>query len=143
MMRRAAQGGLSLPAGEAIEILVVLAGHRELGDRGGADAGRDGTSSRWSKWPRTQQTPPEVLLYMLRNSTWRDPRWSRLCARIPRCSLEELEVVASHAEGEMLRAMLRSERVRNSSRLMELIEGEPSGRAGPAAIGAISGDGAG
>ena len=42
VMRRAAQGGLSLPAREAIEILVALAEHRELGAEAEETLGRMG-----------------------------------------------------------------------------------------------------
>jgi|GEM_PF-1063165 len=65
MMRRAAQGGLSLPAGEMIEILVALANHQELG----AQAAQ--TLEGWNEGALIEaasdtSTSPEVLAHLLR-----------------------------------------------------------------------------
>ncbi len=116
--------GYRYRAGEAIEILVVLAGHRELGIEA------EQTLGRWNEQSLVEvasdpATPPEVLRYMLKLHGQRPAVVEALCDN-PALSLEELEVAASHAEGELLRAMLRSQRVRNSSRLMELIRANPA-----------------
>lgn len=124
MMRRAAQGGLSLAAGEAIEILVALAGHRELG------AEAEQTLGSWNEGSLVEVasdvgTPHEVLLYVLKLHANRPAVVEALCEN-PTLALEALEAAASHAGGEVLRAMLHSERVRNSSRLLELIRANPA-----------------
>ena len=129
VMRRAAQGVLSLPAGEAIEILVVLAGHRELGTEA------EQTLVNWNEGSLIEvasdpRTPPDVLRYMLKLHGQRPAVVEALCEN-PALELEELKAAASHAGAEVLRAMLRSERVRAASWLLELI------RANPAAAPAI------
>ncbi|MGA3125826.1 MAG: hypothetical protein ABSD13_03850 [Candidatus Korobacteraceae bacterium] len=129
VMRRAAQGVLSLPAGEAIEILVVLAGHHELGTEA------EQTLVNWNEGSLIEvasdpHTPPDVLRYMLKLHGQRPAVVEALCDN-PALELEELKAAASHAGDEVLRAMLRSERVRGASWLLELI------RANPAAAPAI------
>ncbi len=124
MMRRAAQGGLSLPPAEAIELLVVLAGHRELGTEA------EQTLERWNERSLVEvssdgETSPEVLLYVLKLHGQRPAVVEALCGN-PSLALEELETTASRAGDEVVRAMLRSERVRNSSRLLELINANPA-----------------
>ncbi len=124
MMRRAAQGGLSLPAAEAIEILVALAGHRELG------AEAEKTLGSWNEVSLVEvasdaATPQEVLLCLLSLHAHRPAVVEVLCEN-PSLALESLEAVASHAGGEVLRTMLRNNRVRNSSRLLELISANPA-----------------
>lgn len=123
VMRRAAQGGLSLPASEAIEILVALAGHRELGIEA------EQTLRSWDeeslvKVASDTGTPPEVLRHVLKLHGERPAVVEALCGN-PTLAPEELEAAASHAGGEVLRAMLRSERVRNSSQLLQLIRANP------------------
>ncbi len=124
MMRRAAQGGLSLPPGEAIELLVALAGHRELGNEA------EQTLERWNERSLVEvssnaETPPEVLRHVLKLHVQRPAVIEALCENSA-LALEELDVVASHAGEEVLRAMLRSERVRTSSRLLELVAANPA-----------------
>lgn len=127
MMRRAAQGGLSLPPGEAIELLVALVEHRELGTEA------EQTLGRWNERSLLEvssdsATPPEVLRYMLKSHGHRPAVVEALCGN-PALVLEELEAAANHAGDEVLRAMLRSERVRNSSRLLEVIGANPAAEA--------------
>jgi hypothetical protein len=124
VMRRAAQGGLSLPAREAIEILVALAEHRELG----AEAER--TLANWNEASLIEVasdalTPREVRLQLLKFHGQRPAVVAALCAN-PALELEELEATASHAPAEVLRAMMRSQRVRSSGRLLELIGANPA-----------------
>ncbi len=94
MMRRAARGELSLPAEEAIEILVALAGDRELG------AEAEQTLASWDEASLVEVasdagTPPEVLRYLLQNQAQRPAVVAALCGN-PALALEELEAAASH-----------------------------------------------
>jgi len=119
ILRRAAQGGLSLPAHEAIEILVALIGDRELG----ADAQQ--TLDRWDEASlieaaKNQFTPIQVLIYLFQRQTHRASLIAVLCDN-PGLPMGELEAAASRAGAEVLRAMMRSARVRNSSQLLDLM----------------------
>jgi hypothetical protein len=123
MMRRAARGELALPPDEAIEILMALSGDRELG------AEAEQTLAGWeeaslSAVASNPQTPPELLCYLLRNQTQRPEVMAALCGN-PALPLEELEAAASNGNTETLQGMLRSERVRTSSLLLELIMENP------------------
>jgi hypothetical protein len=124
VMRRAAQGALSLPAGEAIEILVALAAHRELG------AEAEQTLASWDESSLIEvatdpTTAPEVRLQLLKFHGHRPAVVAALCEN-PALALEELEASASRAPAEVLRAMMRSQRVRASSRLLELMKTNPA-----------------
>jgi hypothetical protein len=124
MVRRAARGELALPAGEAIEILVALAGDRELG------AEAEQTLAGWdeaslSEVAANAATPPEVLRSLLGNQVQRPGVFAALCGN-PALALEELEAAASHGGPETLQGMMRCERVRNSSRLLELMAQNPA-----------------
>lgn len=124
MMRRAAQGGLSLPPAEAIELLVVLADNRELG------AAAEETLGKWNQRALAEvssnsATPLEVLRYMLNMQGQQPAVIEALCGNSA-LALEELEAFAIRAGEDVLRAMLRSERVRSSSRLLELIKANPA-----------------
>ncbi len=132
VMRRAAQGGLSLPASEAIEILVALAGASRTGSGGGSRRCEAGTRRSLVEVASDAGTPPEVLRHLLKLHGQRPAVVEALCEN-PALALEELEAAASHAGGEVLRAMMRSERVRNSSRLLELMSGESGDGASAAA----------
>jgi hypothetical protein len=119
MVRRAARGELALSAGEAIEILVTLAGDRELG------AEAEQTLARWdeaslSEVASNAATPPEVLRYLLGDQVQRPAVIAALCGN-PALALEQLEAAASHGGAQTLQGMMRSPRVRNSSRLLELM----------------------
>jgi hypothetical protein len=124
MMRRAAQGGLSLPASEAIEILVALAGHRELGPEA------EQTLVSWNEQSLIEvasnsETPAEVLVHLLMLHAERPTVVAALCdnSALP---LAELEVAASRAERELLRTMMQSARVCSSSRLLEIMAVNPT-----------------
>lgn len=124
VMRRAAQGELSLPARETIEILVALVAHRELG----AEAER--TLGKWNEPSLIEvasdaQTPPEVLLHLLKLHAQRVAVVSALCEN-PALALDELEAAANHGSAEVLRAMTQSARVRSSSRLLEVMAANPA-----------------
>jgi hypothetical protein len=127
MMRRAAQGGLSLPADEAIEILVVLAGRQEFM----AEAER--TLENWNEQAlinvaSNADASPEVLSYLLKLHANR-PTVVGALSENPALPLEELEPTASHGSTEVLRAMMQSARVRESVRLLELISTNPEAEA--------------
>jgi len=127
MMRRAAQGGLSLPASEAIEILVALAGHRELGPE--AELTLKGWDERsLIEVASNSETPEEVLLYLLMHHTQRPTVVAALCenSALP---LAELGVAASRIDGEPLQTMMQSARVRSSSRLLEIMSANPAAEA--------------
>lgn len=124
MMRRAAQGGLSLPAREAIEILVALAGHCELGEAA------EKTLESWNETSlievaRDALTPAEVRLKLLKIHGHRPAVVAALCEN-PKLALMELEDTASRAPAEVLRAMMQSARVRSSIRLLELMKANPA-----------------
>jgi hypothetical protein len=128
MVRRAARGELALSAGEAIEILVMLAGDRELG------AEAEQTLAGWkeaslSEVASNPVTPPEVLRYLLRTQMHRSAVMTALCGNLS-LSREELEAAASRGGVETLCGMLRSRRVRSSIPLLELMMQNPA--AGPA-----------
>lgn len=129
MVRRAARGELVLPAGEAIEILMALAGDRELG------AEAEQTLAGWQEASLSEvasdaATPPEVLRYLLRNQAQRPAVIAALCGN-PALPLEELEAAASHGGAETLQGMMRSARVRNSSRLRDLMAQNPAAEPAP------------
>jgi hypothetical protein len=124
IMRRAAHGGLSLPASEAIEILVALASNRELG------AEAEQTLWKWNEPSLIEvaldvTTPTDVLLHLLKFHSQRPAVITALCenAELP---LTELEAMAGHASAEVLGAMAQSARVRSSSRLLELMASNPA-----------------
>lgn len=124
VMRRAAEGGLSLPAGEAIEILVALAAHRELG------AQAEQTLEGWNEASliavaADPATSPEVRLQLLKFHGHRPAVVGALCEN-PALALEELEATAVGASAEVLRAMMHSQRVCASSRLLELMRANPA-----------------
>lgn len=119
LMRRAARGELSLPADEAVEILVTLAADREFGVEA------EQTLAVWDEVSLVEvasrlATPLEVLLYLLRSQTTRPAVVTALCNN-PALEVEDLEASASHGDVPLLKAMLGSARVRNSSRLLELM----------------------
>jgi hypothetical protein len=124
IMRRAAQGTLSLPASEAIEILVALAEDRELG------AEAEQTLGNWDEPSLIEVasctgTPAGVLTHLLEYHTGRAAVVAALCKN-PELPLKELEATARQAGAETLQAMTQSDRVRSSSRLLELMAANPA-----------------
>jgi hypothetical protein len=124
IMRRAARGELSLPASEAVEVLVVLAANRELG------AEAEQTLAGWGDASLAAvagdaEVAPEVLLYLLRTQSERPAVLEALCEN-PQLALDELEATASRGGEEVLRAMARSRRLRGSSRLLGLMAENPA-----------------
>jgi hypothetical protein len=123
MMRRAAQGRLSLPADEAIEILVELSAHRELG------AEAEQTLEGWDEQSLIEvasnpSASPEMLIHLLRLDARRPSVVTALCEN-PAVPIAELEAMAGRATAELLPAMTRSARVRESRRLLELVAANP------------------
>jgi len=124
IMRRAAQGVLALPASEAIEILVALAGNRELG------AEAEQTLGSWNEPSLVEVasdagTPKEVLLHLLHYHAQRPAIIAALCEN-PELPLTDLEPLARHAGPEVLRAMTQSARVRASSQVLESMAENPA-----------------
>ena len=124
MMRRAAQGRLSLPAEEAIEILVELTAHRELG------AEAEQTLEKWDEQSLIEvassaRTSPGVLVELLRFYAER-PAVVVALSENPALAVAELENTASRAGVDVLRAMMRSTRVRRSGRLRQLLAANPA-----------------
>jgi hypothetical protein len=123
-VRRAARGELSVPANEAIEILVTLAGHREVGVEA------EETLERWDETllvaaASNPATPVEVLVYLLQHQSNRSALVVALCEN-PALPVADLEPVAARAGAKVLQAMMQSSRVRNSSRLLELLAANPA-----------------
>lgn len=127
MVRRAARGELAVPAEEAIEILMALSEDRELGAEAEETlAGWD--ESSLSAVASNTGAPPDLLRYLLRNQSMRPAVMAALCGN-PALPLEELEAAASHGAAETLQGMMRSERVRNSSNLLEYMMENPAAEA--------------
>ena len=125
MMRRAARGELSLPASEAIEILVALAGDRELG------AEAEQTLAGWEEKSLIEVAsnaaiPLEVLRYLLHSPGQRPAVVAALCEN-PALALGGAGSSGKPRDGgKALQAMMQSGRVRNSSRLLELMAANPA-----------------
>jgi hypothetical protein len=123
LVRRAARGELSLPSIEAIEILVALTVDPELG----AEAER--TLAAWdeavvSEIAAGPATPVEVLRHLLRSHVQNPEVIVALCDN-PALPLAELEALATHGPESALRAMIHSERICSSSRILELLNQNP------------------
>lgn len=124
ILRRAARGRLSVPVDEAIEILVSLSMHRELG------AEAEQTLGGWDEVSLVSVasnplTPVAVLLHLLQHQAYRPALLVALCEN-PGLPLAELEPLACRAGAEVLRALMRSSRVRNSRQLLDLMAGNPA-----------------
>ncbi len=122
--KRAAQGRLSVTAGEAIEILVALAADRELG----VEAER--TLEAWNEQSLAEvcsctATPPDVLQHLLEAFEHRSSVISSICEN-PALPITSLEKVAARAELPTLEAMVQSSRARGSGRLLKIIMGNPA-----------------
>jgi hypothetical protein len=103
---------------------VVLGAHRELGKEA------EQTLVNWREDSLVEvasnpRVPAEVLRQVLRLHGQQPAVVEALCEN-PELALEELESTATNAGGEVVRAMLRSERVRNASGLLELIMANPA-----------------
>ena len=124
MLRRAAQGSLSLPPAEMVEILVALIADRELGEE--AERTLHGwDESSLAEVAAGEQTPESVLLYLLHDSATKPAVMTALCDN-PSVPLGELEKVVAQAGTVNLKAMVRSHRVRSSSGLLETIAANPA-----------------
>jgi hypothetical protein len=124
MVRRAARGELSLPANEAIEILVALAADRELGQEAEQTlANWEGTSL--VEVASNASTPAAVLLHLIRNQRQRPEVIAALCGN-PALATEELEAMAMQSTAETLAAMAQSARVRGSCSVLEAMIENPA-----------------
>jgi hypothetical protein len=124
MVRRAARGELSLPANEAIEILVALAADRELG-REAEQTLENWEGTSLAEVASDPATPAEVLLHLLRNQRQRPEIIAALCGNSA-VAMEELEAMAAHGTAERLWAMMQSARVRACCHLLELVIENPA-----------------
>jgi len=123
MVRRAAQGKLSVPAVDAVEILVALAADRELG----AEAER--TLEAWDERSLMEVcsspvTPLAVLLHLMELFAHRPWMVTALCEN-PTLPISALESLAGRGDLPVLEAMLQSPRARGSGRLLKLIAANP------------------
>jgi hypothetical protein len=119
LVRRAARGELSVPIGEAIEILLILTADREFGEEAAQ------TLAKWDEESLIQvvsdvATPVEVLTRLLQTLAHRPALVAALCEN-PAMPWGELESIAARADEELLQAMMNSSRVRNSSRVLDLM----------------------
>jgi len=119
ILRRAAQGQLSVPVEEAIEILVSLSVHRELGERAAQTLGGWDEASL-SGVASNPTIPVEVLTHLVQHHSHRPLLLVALCDN-PALPLTELEALAKQSECDVLRVMLQSPRVHGSSRLLDLM----------------------
>lgn len=126
MVRRAAQGRLSLPVAEAVELLVMLAGDREFGMEA------EQTLANWDERSLgeacSSAISPDVLNYLLQNCGHRNGVVRMLCDN-PALPMRTLESLASRADEAALRAMLESSRVRGLGRVLKLIAANPAAEA--------------
>jgi hypothetical protein len=111
IVRRAARGELSVPLGEAIEILLILMSDRDFG------AEAEQTLAKWDDESLVQvvsdaATPAEVLTRLLQTQSHRPALVTALCGN---------PAMPTRAEEDLLQAMMNSARVRNSSRLLDLM----------------------
>jgi hypothetical protein len=124
MKRRAAQGALSLPIAESVELLVALTADREVGEEAEQTLAAFDPLSLASV-ASSPTTPAEVLQYFLEHLNRHSAIVTALCNN-PAFPLEEFEPFASRADLDFLRPMIVSRRVRHSSRLLELIAANPA-----------------
>jgi hypothetical protein len=119
ILRRAAQGRLSVPVEEAIEILVSLSVHRELGEQAVQTLGCWDEASL-ADVASSPTLAVEVLTHLLQHQAHRPLLLLALCEN-PALPLTELEALARQARCEVLRVMMQSARVHSSSRLLDLM----------------------
>lgn len=124
ILRRAAQGQLSVPVEEAIEILVSLSAHRELGEQAAQTLGNWDEASL-AGVASNPTVPVEVLTHLLQHQSHRPLLLMALCEN-PALPLTELEALARQADCEVLRVMMQSARVHSSSRLLDVMTANPA-----------------
>jgi hypothetical protein len=124
ILRRAARGELSVPPGEAVAILSLLMSDGELRHEA------EQTLQNLAETPLRQiasdgATPPEILCCLLRTQGHRPAIIEALCenAALP---IEQLENAARRGDASTLESMMRSTRVRNSTRLLRLMKTNPA-----------------
>jgi hypothetical protein len=125
LMHAAARGALSVPPGEAIEILVYLATHNKVfgnearltlagwEEKASIAAASDPSTSR------------EVLDYLVSPHNLRVHLLPALLEN-PSVSAEHLVPLASNGTREVVEALLRSERVRSFPAVVETLRGNPN-----------------
>jgi hypothetical protein len=121
VMRSAARGALSLPAGEMVEILVYLSGHHLFGEQAKlALAGFDQQSMQ--PIAANPATPQEVLLYLAAPENVRAELLPALLENPSLPSSALLELAMSHSH-DVLAAMVASGRVRGDSAVLHVLAG--------------------
>lgn len=124
MMQFAAKGALSVPADEAIEILVYLAKHNKIfGDLARMTlAGWDEKASLAAA--ADPKTAPEVLAYFIAPENLR-PKLLPALLQNPSVSDIELAKFAISASRESIATMLNSPRVRGSAGVLDSLRSNP------------------
>jgi hypothetical protein len=125
LMHAAARGALSVPPGEAIEILVYLATHNKVfGNEARLTlAGWDEKASIAAA--SDPSTSREVLDYLVSPHNLRVHLLPALLEN-PSVSAELLVPLASNGTREVVEALLRSERVRSFPAVVETLRGNPN-----------------
>ncbi len=125
LMQSAARGALSVPADETIEILVYLAVHHKLfGQQARLTlAGWDEQASLAAA--ANPQTSAEVLGYFVALENLRTALLPAL-AENPSVSEESLDALAVSGSRSVVEALLASERVMNSPRLVQALQSNPN-----------------
>ena len=124
MMQFAARGALQVPSAENIEILVYLARHNKIfGDLARMTlAGWDAKASLAAA--SNPETPPEVLNYMAHHDNLRPVLLPALLEN-PSVAESDLAKLAISAMRETIEVMLKSQRVRSSSGVIEALRANP------------------
>ena len=124
VMRSAARGALSLPAGEMIEILVHLTKNPVFSEQARMTlAGWDEESSL--AVAADPASPPEVLSYLAARENLR-PRLLPALLENPSVGDKNLAELAEHAKGETIELMLASERVLQARTVLHRLVGNPN-----------------
>jgi hypothetical protein len=119
VMRSAARGALTLPAGEVVEILVHLTTNPVFADEARLTlAGWDEESSL--AIAADPATPPQVLSYLIARENLR-PRLLPALIENPSISDSQLATLAERANHATILVMLASERVRKSHAVLHAV----------------------
>jgi hypothetical protein len=125
LMQSAAKGALSVPPREMIEILVYLANHNKVFSEQArlTLAGWDEASSR--AVASEPGTPKEVLEYLIAPQNLRPVLLPALLDN-PSVAEESLIELSVSASREAVEAMLKSERVKNSPKILTSLSSNPN-----------------
>ncbi len=123
VMRSAAQGSVSLPPGEMLEVLVYLAGNPSVAEDARATL-KKWDPSELGKMLSDPRTPREVLNYFLAPGNSQPATFAALCAN-PSLTADDLAGTLGTASREMLDTLLRDQRVRGSAQCRQLLLSNP------------------